>query len=1443
MTNSAEDRHKTREELLEEIQALRDRVLEIEGRHPPGTDGDIPAQEPSVLGRLELYETIVQSILTGVWVADENDRIRYANRAMGVIAGLDPAALLGLSVLDDLQPEAIRHFEPFYRGAREALRPVRYDAVPIRTPGGRDTWQSGWLIPIVRNGRYDGVICTVEDVTPARLAETRRRESEDQFAIIFRESPDPMGISSLSDGRYLDVNPAFERILGYPREETIGRTSVELGIWADPSDRQRLVERLREGKVVSDFELDLLARSGERLRFQISASIIQMGSQGTLLVAARNITARKRAEDALRASEAKFSTIFESSPEIISITSLDEGRYLEVNESFTRSMGYSREEALGRTVLDLGIWADLEDRSRLVDAVRSQGVVRNQEFDFRSRDGRGIHGLVSAEIIEIEGSPCLLTLIVDISGRKREERAMAFMNRIQDVFLKSTDETMYGAVLDILREALASPFGYFGYIDDDGSLVCPSMTTEIWDRCMMSHKTVVFPRELWGGMWGASLVEGETLVANGGLKAPEGHLPLFRAICVPVLFQGRVIGQIGLANKDTDYDEHDQAFLQRMAAFIGPILQAHVERKREEQERARAEEALRESEERFSSFMRHLPGFSHIKDRDRRIIYVNERFETHFGMPLPEWIGKRTEDIWSGGADVKMRLDDEAVLAEGCALDIEEEVLTRGELHTYRTVKFPIPRPDGSSWLGGISIDVTETRKAEKAVRESEAMFRGLVETAPVGIVISDGPGKTILSMNRKFFQTFGYSLEEISDLGQWWALAYPDAAYRQEIREVWLEGRTRALEAGSEFGPIEAWITCRDGSRRYASGLFSNLGHINAVFFVDITERKRAEEALRESETKYRTLVEHLPQNIFVKDRASIYLSCNGRFAGLVGLTPEEVVGRTDFDLFPNRQDARKYREDDRLVMETGVAHTLEEHYDHLGGRSWARTTKVPLRSEEGSVVGVVGIFEDITEWREAQERLRVSEERYRAVSDLSSDYSFAFRVNADQSVSLEWITDAFTRMTGIPGEDVMYPNAWLRVVYPEDIPLVHGVLSQLRSGRQVSYDARLLDRSGQPFWVRTYIRPELNEHGALVRFYGATRDIHQRKATEDALGKERERLARASLCGRVALWEWDVASGELSWSDIVDEMLGHEPGGFPRTLQGWEDHIHPEDRPAVRSRLEAYLASPGEEALEVEYRIRRRDGTYLWWHGTGRTSAVGGGVTFMSGACTDITERKEAEEQIMASLKEKEVLLQEVHHRVKNNLQVISSLLHLQSDDILDESARAAFSESRSRIHSISLIHERLYRSHDLARIDIAEYTESLCQSLLGSHGARARVTGTVDMPNLSLSLDLAVPCALIINELVLNCLKHAFPEGREGELRITMEEAGDLLVLRIKDNGVGFPEGLDLADAPSLGMTIVATLVRQLKGRLDLKTGNGAEVVVTFPSGGRPQGDVVD
>jgi len=214
------------------------------------------------------------------------------------------------------------------------------------------------------------------------------------------------------------------------------------------------------------------------------------------------------------------------------------------------------------------------------------------------------------------------------------------------------------------------------------------------------------------------------------------------------------------------------------------------------------------------------------------------------------------------------------------------------------------------------------------------------------------------------------------------------------------------------------------------------------------------------------------------------------------------------------------------------------------------------------------------------------------------------------------------------------------------------------------------------------------------------------------------------------------------------------------------------------------------------------------------------------------DITDSRQAEVQIKSSLKEKEVLLKEIHHRVKNNLQIISSLLNLQSAEIEDPKASQKFRESQDRVKAMALIHERLYQSSDLAKIDFAGYVRSLTGHLVRSYKAGA-IRLNVEVESVPMNLDVAIPCGLMINELVSNAFKYAFPDRRDGEIRVVFSEDRDrMLRLAVSDNGIGFPEDRNPEESDSLGLKLVRTLTEQLGGTVRYRSQGGFLCDISIP-----------
>lgn len=277
-----------------------------------------------------------------------------------------------------------------------------------------------------------------------------------------------------------------------------------------------------------------------------------------------------------------------------------------------------------------------------------------------------------------------------------------------------------------------------------------------------------------------------------------------------------------------------------------------------------------------------------------------------------------------------------------------------------------------------------------------------------------------------------------------------------------------------------------------------------------------------------------------------------------------------------------------------------------------------------------------------------------------------------------------------------------------------------------------------------------------------------------------------------------------------------------------GAADYItKPIDWPVMRQRVRRLLLTRWA-MIQLRQQIRVQDNLALQM--AKRTEEL---LVANTALHKEISERKQAEEQIKASLKEKEVLLKEIHHRVKNNLQIISSLLKLQSHSIKDVQTLDIFKESQSRIRTMALIHENLYQSNDLSKINLSEYINKLVVNLFRSYQTNSSVIKpTINIDDVFLEIDVAVPCGLIVNELVSNSLKYAFPSGGEGEIWIEIfSDDKHNLVLIVKDNGVGLPKKFDLVSTKTLGLQLVNNLVEQIEGTVKNNSKSGTEFRITF------------
>ncbi len=403
--------------------------------------------------------------------------------------------------------------------------------------------------------------------------------------------------------------------------------------------------------------------------------------------------------------------------------------------------------------------------------------------------------------------------------------------------------------------------------------------------------------------------------------------------------------------------------------------------------------------------------------------------------------------------------------------------------------------------------------------------------------------------------------------------------------------------------------------------------------------------------------------------------------------------------------------------------------------------------------------------------------------------------------------------------------PVSWLEAVHPEDHSRVCDSLVKQAWG-EYDEEYRVVRPDQSTRWVRDRAFPIRNQTGQVYRIVGIAEDITKHKKTEEQL-----RAATVLLSSLIDhLQSGVVVEDEARHITHVNQAF-NSMFSFPipsKSLFGIDSRLLFLQPPEFARRIEEIIEAGTpvmREELQWQGRVFMRDYVPL---------SIGENYHYHLWQYRDVTVSRHAEEQIKGSLKEKEVLLKEIHHRVKNNLQIICSLLNLQSNEIEDPKASQKFKESQDRVKAMALIHERLYQSGDLARIDFAGYVRNLTGHLLRSYKVSANaIRLNLEIDSVPMNLDVAIPCGLMINELVSNSLKYAFPKGKSGEIVIRFaEENGQGLRLTVEDNGIGMPGNANPEDSESLGLKLVRSLTDQLGGAIAYRSQEGFQCDIRIP-----------
>jgi PAS domain S-box-containing protein len=582
------------------------------------------------------------------------------------------------------------------------------------------------------------------------------------------------------------------------------------------------------------------------------------------------------------------------------------------------------------------------------------------------------------------------------------------------------------------------------------------------------------------------------------------------------------------------------------------------------------------------------------------------------------------------------------------------------------------------------------------------------------------------------------------------------------------------------------------------------------------INERKEAEIALKESEEKFRQLADNIEDGFWLGTPEK-FLYINNAFEKIWGIKKEDLMKDPSLlrkSMYP--EDLEELEKiNPKTIRETGATNQQYRivHPDGILRWIWAR--RFPVLDDQGRVYRTVGIVSDITENKNAQQALIDSEVRFRQLAESA----FEGLLFHDDGI----IMDANKQLADMIGYEVK------DLIGKSILDLAHPAYHDLmRKSLRIPYEIEIFHRNGKLIPIEILVKPFVLQ-GRIARV-AAIRDISERKNAEAALKESQVRFKEMADTLPLLVYETDVNGNITYFNKAAFEYTGYTLEDFDKGLTLAMMFPPGEMERAMEN---AKRTMSGTYVGAIEYTLKRKDGTLFPAIINTVPYLREGKVAGRRGVVTDISEIKKTEAMLKASLMEKDILLHEIHHRVKNNLQVVSSLMNLQSVNISDNRIREIFNDAQSRVFTMSLVHDKLYKADNFSSINISDYVHDLINSIESSHNFdKERIQIKINVQPLSLNLDTMIPVGLIINELVTNSLKHAFPDGKKGCIEILFKKEDDAsLLLCVIDDGIGIPDDIDIENIASLGLRLVQTLTTQINGELSIHNNNGSRFCIAF------------
>lgn len=753
----------------------------------------------------------------------------------------------------------------------------------------------------------------------------------------------------------------------------------------------------------------------------------------------------------------------------------------------------------------------------------------------------------------------------------------------------------------------------------------------------------------------------------------------------------------------------------------------------------------------------------------------------------------------------------------------------------------------------------TETMQVQQKLAEIETIY----QSAPIGLGVLDRELRFV-RINQRLAEMNGLPIQ--AHLGRTVRELLPNLADQAEtmllpiletgepLLKVDIIGETPA-QVGVQRAWVESFWPLKDGDRIIGISIvceevterrrieaereqaLADLHQAKAELEQRVAERtaelSEINADLRERKSILRSLFESaaMPMGVIeLYDDDILHISNNGAAAEFFGIDPLAMQNRFASELGVSTAIIQRWSAYYREAERTQAPVRFEYLYDSPAGPLWLSGSVCPIAVSSTGRPRFSYILEDITERKQAEETLARREEQLRLTFDFTHIGSWDWEVRNNTVI---WNDNHF-KLLGLDPNTTDDPyQCWRRAIHPDDLERIEQALQDaLRQHTDYEAEYRVFYPDGTMRWLVGRGRGVYNAAQEPERMLGVIIDISALKQAEQI--QEFQAVITRNMAEGICVVRAD--NGVIAYANRkFEQMFGYDPG----ELDG--QHVSIVNYATETTSAEAVNQAIRQAVLanrEATYEVHnvKKDGTPFWCSATTSVFEHPELGTVLVAVQQDITDRKESQEKLQASLKEKELLLKEIYHRVKNNLQVIYSLLNLQARNVPDSAALSVLRDSQSRVRAMALVHEKLYKSEDLTRIDLADYIHSLAYSLLETYRSGSNsVALRLEVEPCSLDIEMALPCGLMLTELVSNSLKYAFPNGRPGEIAIISSSGpANQVTLRVQDNGIGLPGECDLRSVSSLGLSLVQNLAKQIRGEVAIAPQPvGTAFQITFPA----------